>query len=281
MRELQPALAYDRIDRHAIWALRTEISLYPKAGLVSFVDNGSHKDMDASVFEASATALEGYFSDMAAAGARGADFQALNRIGRDAERRMFAATGGINTHRGAVFSLGVLAAAAGLCRATGERPCPFRICRTVERWGPPILASQLAQCASHGSLVRRTYGAPGAREEAAAGFPTITFHALPAFLGTYERTHSVEIAGLQAFYATMAVLDDNNLLYRGGPEGLERARSLAEEFLLSGGIAAPGGFQRAVAIHHEFVARNLSPGGSADLLIATLFLAAESGVVTP
>ncbi|QIB32980.1 triphosphoribosyl-dephospho-CoA synthase MdcB [Ancylobacter pratisalsi] len=271
--------ACEEIDRRAIWALHTEVRLYPKAGLVSIVDTGSHEDMDADTFRRSADALTGYFGEMARAGADGADFAILRAIGMRAERRMFAATGGTNTHRGAIFSLGLLAAAAGLCRSLPGVRDPLRICRTVERWGRPILESRTQHDTSHGAQVRARYGAPGAREEAASGFPTVVFHTLPAFRAAYDQSGSWELAALQAFYSGMAVLDDNNLLYRAGVDGLARARALAEDFLATGGMLAPGGRERAVTLHHRFVARRLSPGGSADLLIATLFLAAEGGLI--
>ncbi|MCC7326578.1 MAG: triphosphoribosyl-dephospho-CoA synthase [Burkholderiales bacterium] len=272
----------EEIDRFAVWALRREIRLYPKAGLVSLVDCGSHTDMDASTLQVSADVLAGYFFEMAQAGAGRASFRVLNAIGLSAERKMYDATQGINTHRGAIFSLGLLAAAAGLCRTSAAQRCPFQICRTVERrWGPEILAARPSETSSHGSIVQRKYGVCGAREEAAAGFPTIALHSLPAFLSAYERESSVETAGLHAFYASMAVLDDSNVLYRGGPESLKRVKTLAGDFLLRGGIFAADGFSRAVSIHGECVGKNLSPGGSADLLIATLFLAAEAGVVDP
>jgi triphosphoribosyl-dephospho-CoA synthase len=268
------AEAGDRIDHLALWALHTEVSLYPKAGLVSLVDTGSHDDMDAATFFASLTALKGYFRDMAIAGARDADFRELNSIGREAEARMFAATRGVNTHRGAIFSLGLLAAAAGLNAVHGKATAPM-ICRTVaDRWGRAILANRPARDTSHGAEVRARYGAPGAREEAASGFPTLLLHTIPAFDEAFAASGSVATSALQAFYASMAILEDNNLLYRGGPDGLEEAQMLADAFIKHGGMLAPSGRERAIEMHRRFVARRFSPGGSADLLIATLFLVA-------
>lgn len=262
------------IDDLAVTALIAEVALYPKAGLVSLVDTGAHSDMDATTFLNSASALKGYFSEMARAGADDAGFAALNAIGRAAEARMFAATGGINTHRGAVFSLGLLAAAAGVALTQDERRAEVP-CRIVaERWGTAILQARAAPEASHGARVRRLYGAPGAREEAAAGFPTLTLHTLPAFRATRAGGGSPGEAALDAFYAGMAILEDNNLLYRAGPGGLAEAQAQADAFLRSGGIRAPGGFARAETLHRHFTAHRLSPGGSADLLAATLFLTA-------
>lgn len=273
------------IDRCAIWALECELRLYPKAGLVSFVDTGSHDDMDAGTFLRSAAALTGYFGQMAAAGARGAGFNELKTLGMAAEARMFAATGGVNTHRGAVFTLGLLAAAAGRDGfSPGAEPPAARarrICTRVGLWGPAILAGRPPVDSSHGAAVRTRYGAPGARDQAAAGYPVLRRHTLPAFEAAYRATGCIERAGLQGFYATVATLADNNLLYRAGPDGLAHAQQSAREFLAAGGMLAPDGFERAGVLHRSFVVRRLSPGGAADLIAATLFLAAATGMVRP
>ncbi|MDB5365841.1 MAG: Triphosphoribosyl-dephospho-CoA synthase [Rhodospirillales bacterium] len=241
------------IERCALDALRGELACYPKPGLVSFVDRGSHADMDASVFLRSIDALTGYFAAIAAAGADGAPFAVLNQLGRDAERRMLEATGGINTHRGAIFALGLLAAAGGDCDLVAMR------------WGADINAARSAPD-SHGSKMRVAHGVAGARSEAANGFPTVR-HALAQYRSTLAWTRNRERASVDAFFASMAVLDDTNLLYRGGAEGLAFAQREATWFLRE-----RGDLQRATALHHQFVARNLSPGGSADILAAVLFL---------
>lgn len=271
------------IDRCALWALGMELRLYPKAGLVSFVDTGSHADMDAATFRRSAAALEGYFGDMAEAGAAGARFAELKALGMAAEARMFRATGGINTHRGAVFSLGLLAASAGRSDLRDEGADALehglRLCERVGLWGSDILAARPPVDASHGAQVRARYGAAGAREQAAAGFPVLRRHTLPAFALACRRGAGVEAAGLHAFYATVAALDDNNLLYRAGPDGLAFARQSAGDFMAAGGMLAGEGYGRARALHESFVARRLSPGGAADLVAAAFFLAAMAGLV--
>lgn len=271
------------IDRCALWALGMELRLYPKAGLVSFVDNGSHTDMNAATFQRSGAALKGYFAAIAEAAADGAPFTELKAIGMAAEARMFRATGGINTHRGAVFSLGMLAAAAGAADLD-ELPISAlercqRLCAHVGRWGGEILAARPLVDTSHGAQVRALYGATGAREQAAAGFPVLREHALPAFYKARSAGAGVECAALHAFYATLAVLDDNNMLYRAGPQGLDYARGAAQEFMAAGGMLVPAGYSRARALHATFVARRLSPGGAADLVAAALFLAALCGLM--
>ncbi len=271
------------IDRCAIWALEMELQLYPKAGLVSFVDNGSHDDMDANTFMRSIAALKGYFRIMAQAGAEGAQFFELKALGMNVEAQMFHATDGINTHRGAVFSLGLLAAAAGrrhganvdgdaLANATG-------ICRAVADWGSDINAARPTVDISHGAKVRARYGVTGAREQAASGFPILHEHILPMFAAAYQESGCLTKAGLQAFYATITVLEDNNLLYRAGTEGLAYAQNSARAFLAGGGMMAADGHQRARDMHAEFVARRLSPGGAADMIAAVFFLAAVTGLI--
>jgi triphosphoribosyl-dephospho-CoA synthase len=284
LRPVAPAReAAAEIERCALWALGMELRLFPKAGLVSFVDTGSHADMDAETFLRSAAALKGYFAAIAQAGADGAPFSAMKALGLAAETRMFRATGGINTHRGAVFSLGLVAAAAGMedpaDAAVDALERSRRICARVGLWGDDILAARPPVDASHGAQVRARYGAGGAREQAAAGFPTLRDHTLPAFHVARREGASVERAGLHAFYATVAVLEDNNMLYRAGPRGLAYARRAAGIFMARGGMLAPEGYPRARALHAAFVARRLSPGGAADLLAAAFFLAALSGLV--
>jgi triphosphoribosyl-dephospho-CoA synthase len=141
------------------------------------------------------------------------------------------------------------------------------------RWGAAIGRS-LPVPASHGQYVARQYGAGGARAEAAAGFPHVFTVGLPAFRAALALTGDGNRAAVQAFFSLMARLDDTNLLYRGGRAGLSYAQAEADAFLAAGGVYQPHWRQRVLSLHREFVARRLSPGGSADLLAATLFVAA-------
>eukprot|EP01136_Pigoraptor_vietnamica_P019319 Opistho-1_new@66774 len=136
-----PHCTAQRIGRAATVALYEELALYPKPGLVSFVDCGSHADMDGGTFLRSLFALRRYFPQAAALGAAGAGFDALERLGIDAERRMLLATGGINTHRGAVFTLGLLCASAGAVLARGAPCTPAALRAALRRgWGEALLA---------------------------------------------------------------------------------------------------------------------------------------------
>jgi len=262
------ACAAATVRRAAVRALLAELVTYPKPGLVSLVDSGSHHDMDAGSFMRSSFALRHYFGAAAAAGAAGVDFEALRRLGLAAEARMLRATGGVNTHRGAIFNLGLLAAAAGLRHGPGVTLGE----RVQAQWGE-ALAHHRRDARSHGSRASALHGVGGALAEAAAGFPTVYLHGLPAYRRVLARGGSANQARVQAFFALMARLDDTNLLHRGGAAGLAHARDSAERFLDAGGVFAADWRRRATQLHRSFVARRLSPGGSADLLAACLLAA--------
>ena len=126
-------------------ALHDELALAPKPGLVSFADSGSHDDMDAHTFMRSLFALRGYFVRIAELGTRHAPFEALERCGMDAESRMLAATGGVNTHRGRDLHAGSAVRRGGRGpgrrRALGGRDAARRpatpLGRRAERSGVP------------------------------------------------------------------------------------------------------------------------------------------------
>ncbi len=256
-------------------ALLDELATWPKPGLVSPVDTGSHDDMDALTFRRSAAALEPFFARLAIAGARDADLPTLRRIGLQAERAMMDATSGVNTHRGAIFALGLLCAASG---GVGAGASPDDVCEEVRRrWGSAIPAGP-APAASHGAQAHRRYGAGGARAEAAAGFPTARGIGLPALAEGRKLAPDVaEAAHVHCFFALLARVEDTNLLHRGGMAGLAFARQTARAFLDRGGVERSDWRREAERAHRAFVARRLSPGGSADLLAVTLFLDASRG----
>ena len=265
--------ATQRIGRAAVAALYDELALAPKPGLVSFVDSGSHADMDARTFMRSLFALRHAFPRLAALGAAGADFAALADAGRAAEHTMLAATGGINTHRGAIFSLGLLCASAGALQAQQLPPTPDRLRQTLlDHWGPSLAARPRSAVPSHGAQAARAHALRGANAEAVAGFPVLFETTFPALQTALQQGLTVETARLQAFFATLAVLADTNLVHRGGLAGLRWARAAARAWLQGGGAARPDAVVHAAALHREFVARRLSPGGSADMLAAACWL---------
>ena len=270
------APALRRIALAATAALCDELALAPKPGLVSFADSGSHHDMDAGTFLRSLYALRPYFEDIAGLGWRLAPFAALQASGIAAEARMLAATGGINTHRGAVFSLGLLCAAAGaaLRASPGGALAPGRVrAELLARWGDALDARSRSASPLPGGVVARRHKLRSASMEAAAGFPTLFERAWPALDAGLRRGLRPEQARLDALFHAMAALDDTNLVHRGGMAGLAYARDAARAFLADGGAGRPdGGAAAASALHRAFVARRMSPGGAADTLAAACLL---------
>ncbi|MBC9877760.1 triphosphoribosyl-dephospho-CoA synthase MdcB [Bradyrhizobium sp. INPA01-394B] len=266
----QRALRAEQLGDLASLSLKREVETYPKPGLVSHVDNGAHRDMDAALLCRSADTLAPFFGELAAAGAEGAGMDRLRAIGVAAERAMLAATSGVNTHRGAIFGLGLLCAAAGYRGALGIRKPLGEM--VSQRWGAAILDGPIS-LRSHGALAARRYGAGGARAEAACGFPSVYDIALPALHAAQQLApRDEEAARVQTCMALIAAVADTNLLHRGGAEGLRFAQASASAFLAAGGVGSSGWRKRAADIHQAFVARNLSPGGAADLLAMALFV---------
>ena len=269
-------LVAELIADRAVLALLHEVAAWPKPGLVSHVDSGSHTDMDAAMMQSSAEALRPFFAELAMAGRDGADMGQLRTIGLRAEAAMLAATGGINTHRGAIFGLGLLCAAAGAVAeisAEGAAVAPVRLGQVVvQRWAADIQRGPIPLF-SHGAAALRRYGAGGARAEAAGGFRSIYEVGWPALRqGRSLQPNDPGAPPVQACFALIAAVHDTNLLHRGGADGMRYAIQAADSFLLEGGVGAPDWRARAAEVHVAFVSRRLSPGGCADLLAMTLFV---------
>jgi triphosphoribosyl-dephospho-CoA synthase len=204
-------------------------------------------------------------------------------LGAGAETAMLAAAGGVNTHRGAIFGLRLLCAAAGTVTeisTDGAAIVPVRLGDIVVRqWAAEIGRGPILLF-SHGAAALRRYGAGGARGEAAGGFRSVYEVGLPALReGRSLQPDDPDAATVQACFALVAAVCDTNRLHRGGADGLRYASEAASSFLSQGGVGAPDWGPRAAAVHAAFVARRLSPGGCADLLATTLFVDALEGGV--
>jgi triphosphoribosyl-dephospho-CoA synthase len=260
-------------------SLRLEIETWPKPGLVSHIDTGSHTDMDVDTFRRSASALRPYFVELVAAGMRNDALLVLRKIGLRAERAMFNATGGVNTHRGAIFGIGLLCAAAGLREGGHADSQTLLGIHVRRRWGRAILAGPRLPD-SHGEVAGIRYGAGGARHEAAQGFPSVYRVGLPALCAAARLAPgNAEAARIHACFSLIAAVEDTNLLHRGGAEGLRFAQQAAQVFLNQGSVGHADWLHHAQTIHHAFIERRLSPGGAADLLAMSLFaMELEEGV---
>lgn len=262
-----------RIGRLAVSALYDELALAPKPGLVSFVDSGSHTDMDARTFMRSLFALRRTFPSFAVLGVRDVPFSALEAEGIAAEHRMLLATGGVNTHRGAIFSLGLLCAAAGRCLAEGRSLTPDEIRRALlQHWGRALAERAHRLADTHGSRAAHAFALRSAGVEAADGLPVLFEIVWPQLRDALARGLPPRLARLEALLAAMATLDDTNLAHRGGIAALRRVQAVARAFLGAGGASMPGAEARLWSLHHELVGLRLSPGGAADLLAAACWL---------
>lgn len=268
-----PGPRAQRIGRAAIAALYDELALAPKPGLVSFEDSGSHTDMDATHFMRSLFALRHYFVRIAMLGAAQVPFAELEAAGVAAEARMLRATGGVNTHRGAVFSLGLLCAAAGLEGGSSAPLTPTHLRELLTAvWGDALRARCRRTGSSNGQRVARAFRLRGVGEEAALGFPVVFECAAPALARARGWGLDDQRARLQTLFEVIAVLDDTNLAHRGGMAGLRFAQAQARAFLNAGGARRPDAVEHARTIHRAFMRRRLSPGGAADVLAAACWL---------
>jgi triphosphoribosyl-dephospho-CoA synthase len=273
-RAARKAFAHE-VARLAVRSLHAELCLYPKPGLVSPIDNGSHDDMDAGTFMRSMFALRHYFRKICLAGWNDAPFAQLKKLGITAEAAMLGATQGINTHRGAIFSLGMLCASAGRARAQGTplTPSGLRAIMLI-RWGEELAqhaapgTAAAATARSNGLRVAARYAVSGAREEGALGLPSVFEIGLPALLRSRARGATVTEERIDTLYALMAHISDSNVYHRAGPQGAQIVREHAEGFLAQGGTANTSWREAALHSHHVFMQHRLSPGGAADLLAA-------------
>ncbi|MDO3410407.1 triphosphoribosyl-dephospho-CoA synthase [Saccharibacillus sp. CPCC 101409] len=260
-----PRTSADRLADLAVEALIDEALLTPKPGLVDA------RDMDAELMIRSARSLRAGFEAMARAAQGRRPGQELREelaaIGRAAEAAMLEATGGVNTHRGAIWALGLITAAASIEGPAAEAGTVLdtagRIAVFADRAAPAS--------ASNGSKAARRYGVHGAREEAQAGFPHVARLGLPALRAAREKGAGETCARLDALLAVMSQLGDTCLLHRGGRAALEAAQAGAADILAAGGTAARGGMERLRKLDRRLVGLGVSPGGSADLLAAALY----------
>lgn len=265
-----------RVGRLAAEALRVEAWLTPKPGLVDAVSVGAHRDMDLDLLLTSADALEPAFIEMAQLGQRpGWSVADLQNLGRRAELVMSAATGGVNTHKGAIFCLGWLSAVAAETSAPDIEGICLRVGRIVtqllQEWRAVVPATGL----THGEQVFVTTGLTGARGEAASGFASVRTHALPAMRQALQRGWTKDEALLAALLQLMAISDDTNLITRGGIDALRSVRAWAAQ--LGASDPDPSALISALAQADDwFIANWWSPGGSADLLAVTWFLKESS-----
>ncbi|CAG7609298.1 2-(5''-triphosphoribosyl)-3'-dephosphocoenzyme-A synthase [Paenibacillus solanacearum] len=268
----------------AVQALLEEAELTPKPGLVDLRSSGSHDNMDISFMRASAESLRTCFAAMGKAAYRRNPDQELREelafLGRLGEQEMMRVTQGVNTHRGAIWALGLLLAGCAVHGAPVTAREIAAVAGTIAKF-PDRCAPQQS---TNGMKVAQKYGVQGARGEAQECFPHVTRIGLPVLQGMREKKTPEQTARLHALLAIMASLQDSCLLHRGGPQALEAAQQGARHVLESGGMDTASGREAYRQLEQIMLERRLSPGGSADLLAAVILLdkiQSASGIVNP
>lgn len=254
-----------RLAQAACDSLLDELYTTPKPGLVDMNNNGAHQDMDVPVFEKSAEALGPYFEDAVQLGMEGCCMADLRERGIRAEAEMFVSTGGVNTHKGMIYSMGLLLAGMGRCLVEGGS-CIEHAAALAREDAEARLNKTLAAPVTNGGAVYKTYGAKGATGEAAGGF-TDALYCLGQ-LAIYRDSGCSE-PGALALCDSMAVLEDTNLLHRGGSEGLSYVQREATRI---SEMPADDRIEALYELDRELISRNLSPGGSADMLALAFLL---------
>lgn len=268
---------------HLAWrAMLIEVNLSPKPGLVDRINSGSHRDMTIHDFHRSADAIRPWLSLFIEYGAylsflpEAVVLTKLRSPGKACEKEMLYATQGVNTHKGTIFALGLLCAAIGRLLALQLSVTPQSICSTVTAMCHGITQRELDKdnpLLTPGQRIYRQAGLTGARGAAETGYQHVIDSALPHYLALLEQRTDPELALLDTLLLLMSINDDTNVVSRGGIEGLRWLQHQATLLLHKGGIRTEKDLGSLSQFDQRCIARHLSPGGSADLLIVTWFLA--------
>ncbi|MGC6174930.1 triphosphoribosyl-dephospho-CoA synthase CitG [Lacrimispora sp. 38-1] len=279
-----------KCENYAVWlgnmaglALLEEVYTAPKPGLVDPLSNGAHLDMNLLTFKRSADALLPYFCRFAETGIQMSEkpegcFLKIRQIGIQAEKAMYEATGQVNTHKGAVFTMGILCAAAGSCFKKYGQVSISRLIMQEQKMVKNILLNELDSIQiqnskdTHGQKNLCTYGSRGIRGEAADGYPSVINLALPVIRQGKKEGRNWNLVKIQALFTLMSQVEDGNILSRCRSEGLKEVQKLSQEFLLSGGAYSKGATEKLTELDTYFIHKNYSSGGCADLLAASIFL---------
>lgn len=270
------------IGNVATKALIAEVSTTPKPGLVDCISNGAHKDMDYQMFLDSAWAISIYFKKMAETGflwdaTLPELFQEIRKVGLQAEKAMFQATHGVNTHKGLIFSAGIVSAASAyVYRKMGRFHVPaiFQVCSamTYDVLNKDFERIDSRNPKTNGERLYTLYGIKGIRGEVQNGFPSIQYLALPSMNKFVERNKNQNESNLQVLFLLMAHVNDTNVLSRHNYETLNFVKETAKKVLALGGAFTKTGRKAILELDAIFVQKNISSGGCADLLAITIMI---------
>ncbi len=266
-----------------------EVYATPKPGLVDRKDNGAHDDMDYALFVDSAKAIKETFYRCAKAGLEFQSddytlfFDSLRELGKEGENAMFSATGGVNTHKGMIFSLSLVCGAAGtLYREKGavnRQDLSGRIRKICRNLVPNDLKNLSEKTElTKGEKLYLAYGSTGIRGEAEGGYLSVTEHALPYFEKLLSDNLSLNDVMVNTVIKLMTITEDSNIAGRHHPGVLKEVRTWAERIIDEGGMETIHGSEEILKMNEQFIKRRISPGGCADLLAVTMmFYMLEKG----
>ena len=261
--------------RLACQALLYEVAATPKPGLVDRANSGSHRDMDFFTFQASAAALWPYFETCANIGMETRNlspeetFSRLRAPGMVAEGEMLRATGGVNTHKGAIFTMGIAAAAAARCFPDTRPETVLNYCAQMTEGLVKQDFGGITEPKTVGERLYVEHGITGIRGQAEQGFPAVLQVGFPVLQEGLKRGLSLNDAGCATLLHLLAVTDDTNMISRSDLATLREIQSRLQALLTDDPYPNLSIIEQ---LDREFIERNLSPGGSADLLALTYFL---------
>lgn len=271
-----------KIAQQAQIAMLYEVVCQPKPGLVDPVDNGSHSDMDVFTFMESSTVLLPYFESFIQAGFESRKhevketFRRIRLIGVEAEEAMFQVTNGVNTHKGAIFSLGIFLSVCGrLVIWENEITCE-ELQAEIKILTADLLTDFDAievdsKRLTYGEYLFLTYGITGIRGEAKAGYPSIFNKGLPF----YEESKQMQQGKLidTLLYLSLFIEDTNLMKRSQNPEIRQTYSEIIKPYFEKGGYGSIEGKEYLKTLNILFKEKNWSIGGSADALILVIFIA--------
>lgn len=260
-----------------------EVSTTPKPGLVDRFNSGAHSDMDFFTFINSSAAISYGFYEIAEVsknfdGKNPIDlFNKIRPIGIKMESDMLNSTGGINTHKGIIFSLGLVCSAASTLNSNSklETIRAENIAEYVSKMTNGLtkeLEYKKKSSLTNGEKIFKSYGIKGIRGEVESGFSTVFKTSLDELRKSYYTFSNKNNLFIQMLFRLMAECEDSNIISRHNPETLYEVQEMARKFLFSGGMYKPSGISKVKELDTLFIKRNISPGGSADLLAVSIFL---------
>lgn len=273
-----------KIAETAIKSMLYEVSATPKPGLVDRANSGAHRDMDFLTFMSSSAVLFDTFYHCTLEGINFTSenyrvlLERIRPFGIEGEKKMFAATNGVNTHKGLVFSLGIIAAAMGSLY-TEEKEYKSdapEICKRVQQIAVGLCkeldAASKKSEQTYGERLFEKYNIKGIRGEVASGFQTVMKYGLPVMRKYATQNEDLNNAFVHVLIHLMSKTEDSNVLGRHDHGTLEYVKQNAEIALQLGGAFTKEGMDYITSLDREFISRNISPGGSADLLAVTIML---------